>query len=446
MRRTAFQWLVISSLVATIVTAAQARTRPRYGGTLRVETSGPLWDVNGTARALTTETLTHLDELGAVQPWLAVKWESQNRNKRWLLTIRPGVKFHDGTALTAASVAEILKGCAGCPWRTVQTAGEAVVFEFDAPEPLFPAELATTRFGIAKPGANGAPIGTGPLKVDHATANSAALVAFDNYWNGRGYVGSVEVTSGRTHRDQSLDLGVGRTDVAEFPAEQIKRAQQNHLRVIVSRNDELIVLVMNKASASIQKTDVRRAIEESIDRASLLNFIFQRQGEVTGSLLPNWITGYGPLFSTAQDLERAREYGNQAGRIATLTLTYDAADPSMQLVGERIALSARDAGITIRTVPAPAHWDLTLVRIRLRCYQPSVALEALVSELGVEHKSPDDVTTDSLYQREKELLDPGFLVPLLYVPHAFAASDRVRDWKLDGGSPDYLDLWTEVRK
>jgi peptide/nickel transport system substrate-binding protein len=411
-----------------------------------VETSGSLWDLQGEARALTTETLTHVDEFGAVQPWLAVKWESQNRNKRWLFTIRPGIKFHDGTPLTAASAAEILNGCAGCSWRSVQAAGDSVVFDFDAPEPLLPAELAMTRFGIAKSGANGVPIGTGPMKVDQATPHSATLVAFDSYWNSRGFLGSVEVISERTRRDQTLDLGVGRTDVAEIPAEQIKRAQQDHLRVLASRNDELIVLVMNKSSAAIQKADVRQAIAASIDRASLLNFIFQRQGEITGSLLPNWMTGYSALFPTAQDLERAREYRNQAGSVPTLTLTYDAADPSMQLVGERIALSTRDAGITIRTMSAPAHWDLTLIRIRLNSFQPSVALENLASELGVEHKTPDDVTTDTLYQREREILDSGFLAPLLYVPHAFAASDRVRNWKLDAGSPGLLDLWTEASK
>jgi ABC-type transport system substrate-binding protein len=446
MKRTAFQWLVIGSLVAIAVVVAHARTRPRYGGTLRVETSGGLWDLNGVARALTTETLTHVDEPGTVRPRLAMKWESQNRNRRWLFTIRPGVKFHDGSPLTATAVAEILSGCSGCPWRSVQAAGDAVVFDFDAAEPLLPAELAAARFGISKSGANNVPVGTGPMKVDRATARSATLVAFDGYWNGRGFVGSIEVTAGRTHRDQTLDLGVGRTDLAEISAEQIKRAQLDHLRVVVSRNDELIVVLMNQGSASIQKPDVRQAIAASIDRNSLLNFIFQRQGEIAGSLLPNWMTGYGPLFWTAPDLERAREYRNQVGPVPPLTLTYDATDPSMQLVGERIALSVRDAGITIRTVPAPAHWDLTLVRIRLSSFHPSVALENLVNELGVEHRAPDDVTTDSLYQRDRELMHSNFLAPLLYVPHAFAASDRVRDWKLDAGSPDYVDLWTEVRK
>ena len=447
MKRTAFQWLVISSLVATLTMVAHARTRPRYGGSLRVETNGSLWSLNSPARALTSETLTHVDELGRVQPWLAIKWDSQNHNRRWLVTIRPGVKFHDGTSLTAASVAEVLNGCAGCPWRSVQAVGETVVFEFDSAEPLLPAQLASARYGIAKTGPNGAPIGTGPMRVDQATPRSATLVAFDNYWNGRGFLGSVEVTASRPYRDQSLDLGVGRTDLAEIPAEQIKRAQQDHLRVLVSRNDELIVLVTNRASPSMQSVAIREAIAESLDRASLLNFFFQRQGELTGSLLPNWMTGYSALFSTAQNLAHARELRTQAGNVPLLTLTYDATDPSMQLVGERIALSARDAGITIRTMPAPAHWDLTLLRVRLDSSHPSVALEDLVSTLGLERKASDDTTAEGLYQRERELLNEKRLVPLLYLPHAFAAEDRVRNWALDeNGSPDYLDLWTEVRK
>lgn len=447
MKRTTFQWLVISSLVAAITLVAHARTRPRYGGNVRIETSGPLWSPNSPARALTTETLTHVDEQGRVQPWLAIKWEAQNRNKRWLFTIRPGVKFHDGTSLTANSVADILSKSTNSPWRSVQATGDIVVFDFDAPEPLFPAQLATASFGIGKTGVNGAPIGTGPMRVDEATARSATLVAFDSYWNGRGFLGSVEVTSGRSSRDQSLDLGVGRTDLAEIPAEQIKRAQQDHLRVLVSRDDELIVLVINNASTSLQNVAVRQAIAESIDRASLLNFIFQRQGELTGNLLPNWMTGYSALFSTAQDLERAREYRNQVGSVPTLTLTYDATDPSMQLVAERIALSARDAGITIRTTPAPAHWDLTLMRVRMDSFHPSVALEDLASTLGFERKPPDDTNVESLYQRERELLGGNRLIPLIYIPHAFAAAERVHNWKLDlDGSPDYLDLWTEVRK
>ena len=447
MKRTAFQWLAISSLLATFALAAHARTRPRYGGSLRVETGAQLWSPDGIARALTVETLTHVDELGRVQPWLAIKWDSQNHDKRWLVTIRPGIKMHDGTALTGATVSEILNGCAGCPWRSAQAYGDTVVFEFDTATPLFPAQLATARYGVTRTGSNGAPIGTGPMYVQEATPRSATLAAFDKYWNGRVFLDSVQITAGRSGRDQWLDLGVGRADVAEVSTVQIKRVQQDRLRVLTSRDDELIVLVINSVSPAMQNGTVRQAIAESLDRASLLNVIFQKQGEFTGSLLPNWMTGYGPLFSTSQNLPHARELRSQAGQIPQLTLTYDASDPALQLVAERIALSTRDAGIFVRTTPAPAHWDITLARIRLDSFHPSVALEDLLGTLGLEHKAPDDTTTEALYQHEREILNPGYLVPLLYLPHAFAAGDRVRKWKLnDGGLPAFPDIWMEVRR
>ncbi len=445
MKRTAFQWLVISSLLLGAM-AAGGRTRPRYGGSVRVEVSGSLWDANGMPRRLVAETLTRVDDQGRVQPWLAMKWESQNHDRRWIFTLRPDVKFHDGTQMTAASVADALSGCANCPWKSVQASGETVVFELEAPAPLFPGELALARYGVTRNGVNGAPIGTGPMKVTQSTPTTATLSAFDNYWNGHYFLDTVEVTANRKYRDQQLDLGVGRADVAEVPAEQIRRAQQDRLRVISSRDDELIVLVMNPASATMQNANLRQAIAESVDRSSLLNFIFQKQGELAGGILPNWVSGYASVFPTGQNLQHAKELRAQLSQAPSLTLTYDAADPSLQLVAERLALSSREAGINIRAVPAPAHWDLSVLRVRLNTYQPSVALEEIVAASGLEHKTPDDVTPEALYQRERELLKDRQLVPLLYVPHAFAASERVRNWSLEDGLPAFGEMWTEVRK
>ena len=217
--------------------------------------------------------------------------------------------------------------------------------------------------------------------------------------------------------------------------------------MVTSRNDELIVLVMNNASATMQNMALRQAVAESVDRASLLNFIFQRQGELSAGLLSNWMSGYAMVFPTAQNMQHAKELRAQLSQAPSLTMTYDPADASLQLVAERLALSARETGINIRTVPAPAHWDFSVVRVRLSSFQPSVALEDFVSTIGIEHKTPDDSTPDALFLRERELLKTYQLVPLLYVPNGFAAGDRVRNWKLnDCGLPDFGTLWTEVRK
>src|SRR5437763_9602206 len=51
------------------------------------------------------ETLTRYDsEAGKVEPLLATSWKKSSDAKTWTFTIRQGVKFHDGKAMTAADV------------------------------------------------------------------------------------------------------------------------------------------------------------------------------------------------------------------------------------------------------------------------------------------------------------------------------------------------------
>jgi len=51
------------------------------------------------------ETLLRADAQGVLIPWLATAWKEDPANKAITLTIRQGVKFHDGTTLDATAVA-----------------------------------------------------------------------------------------------------------------------------------------------------------------------------------------------------------------------------------------------------------------------------------------------------------------------------------------------------
>src|SRR5579859_4932604 len=108
MKRFAWQWLAISSvLVATL--AARADRRPQYGGTLHVGLSAALssLDPADTAQddsfgrrsviALIFDTLVTTDSSGRVQPFLAESWQATEGNRRWQFRIRRGLRFHDGT-------------------------------------------------------------------------------------------------------------------------------------------------------------------------------------------------------------------------------------------------------------------------------------------------------------------------------------------------------------
>ncbi|WP_404440347.1 ABC transporter substrate-binding protein [Stutzerimonas chloritidismutans] len=55
-----------------------------------------------------TETLLESDAKGQPLPALAERWSVSDDGKEWRLTIRQGVKFHDGSALTAEVAAHSL--------------------------------------------------------------------------------------------------------------------------------------------------------------------------------------------------------------------------------------------------------------------------------------------------------------------------------------------------
>src|SRR5512132_2488450 len=98
--------------------------RPRYGGTLTVETTdaGAMRRLN----ALVYEPLVTFDTSAALQPALATSWESDARGRRWKLRLRRGVKLHDGATLQPAQIAATLRDVHN-DWQIVSEGHERTV-------------------------------------------------------------------------------------------------------------------------------------------------------------------------------------------------------------------------------------------------------------------------------------------------------------------------------
>ncbi len=286
--------LAISCVLCALVLPALARTRPHYGGTLRVETEGDPWQrPDGVARRLVFDGLTRIDADGMVQPALATGWETDSGAHRWLFRLRTGVHFHDGSPLTStAVVASLNLSCNGnCPWTAVHAVGSDVVFTGDEPMPNLPALLANDRFLIALAGTVDSSIGTGPFLVAGFSNGALTLNANESCWQGRPFADAVEIRAHRAARDQSLDLSVGRADVVEVPVEMIRQAQQQKLTLAVSPSVKLLALEVSDSGA-LTNPMLRAALAASVDRAVLASVIFQKQGVATASILPQGLSGY----------------------------------------------------------------------------------------------------------------------------------------------------------
>ena len=432
----------ISFLIAGLALPGLARTRPHYGGTLHVEIEGDAWQrPDGLARRLVYDGLTSIGINGTVQPALATAWESDNNDHRWQFRLRPGVHFHDGSAVTSLNVvASLMAACNGqCPWTSVRAVGTSVVFTDDSPMPNLPALLAGDQYLItlttAVDGKTAAgAIGTGPFQLTSFNNGVLSLAANESCWQGRPFADAIEIRVHRTIREQWLDLSVGRADVVEVPAEQVRQAQQQRLTVVVSRPATLLALQVAN-TGTLANPKLREAIALAIDRGALFNVIFQKQGEPTASLLPQSLTGYSFLFPTERDLNKAHELrGGQTPQQLTLGVE---GNGTMQLAVQRIALNLHEAGFNVQIANVGAqNANLVLRKFSIDGGGAASALESMLRSMGVD-TPVQEKTPSALFGAEREFLSRKTIVPLLDLPRAYAVGGRVRDLELlADGTPD----------
>jgi MarR-like DNA-binding transcriptional regulator SgrR of sgrS sRNA len=447
MRRFAWRSLALINLIA-FPACARGETRPHYGGTLTLEVHEALTfadpgDWPPELVALVYDSLVRLDERGEARPALAVSWQHDPEFKRWEFALRPGVKFHDGSPVNAAAVAASLKSSV-----SVTPSGEGVIaIQTDSPAPDLPVRLAGPRYAVLRRGANAMTSGSGPFRIaEWQPGKRARLAANDDYWGGRPFVDAVELSMGRAYRDQSIDLELGKTDVAELAIEDARRGVERGLRTWTSAPVELLALVFERGRASVEDARLRQAVALAIDRAAIHGVLLQRQGELSGALLPQWLTGYAFLFPTARDLDRSRDRVALIQPVPRVALSYDPGDPLARLLAERIALNAREAGVVLQVAPG-GKADVRLARVRLSSLDAAQALADLAAVFGIPWQAPSGGAPEVLFPAEQKLLDDYRVVPLFHVPQILGLSPRLRNWDpLPWGDWRLENVWLEPRR
>ena len=393
----------------------QAARRPSYGGTLRVETGATVQTPDPAEwpplAGLVFETLVRLDERGVPRPCLAVSWRHDAARKRWVFTPRPNVTLHNGAR-----------------WEPSEA---SLSFADERPIERILADLARPRAAITVRLADGTLAGTGPFAIARFEAGkSATLTANIAHWGGRPYLDSIEIRMGQPERQQALDLELGKADAVEVDVAALRRFRQQNANLAVSPPVEVLALVLDGARALAPM--VAEALALSIDRFAIQAVLLQRQGEVSGALLPQWLSGYSFVFPAARDLGRARQLGAGGPMLA---VSYQRADALARAVAERIAVNAGEAGIAVRAVPdAPA--DARLVRLRITSPDAQTALE----DLAVQLKLQPPTSAGSLYNAERALLNAGNVIPLVHLPVAWQLSSKVHAWST---SWRLEDTWLE---
>ncbi|MBV9451249.1 MAG: ABC transporter substrate-binding protein [Streptosporangiaceae bacterium] len=132
-------------------------------------------------------------------PWLATSYTWSNGGKTIMFNIRQGVKWNDGTPLTAADVAFTFNlvntnasiNIGGLKISSVSTSGNTVTLNFATPQYANLEEIAGSAIlpkaqwsGVGNPATftDANPVGTGPYKLGSFTPQGFTLVKNPYYW------------------------------------------------------------------------------------------------------------------------------------------------------------------------------------------------------------------------------------------------------------------------
>lgn len=454
MKHSAWRLLVVSSVLCAALRLA-AETRPQYGGMLHASTHDVLNSLDPAdgpqdsfaernISLLLFDTLITVDDNGRPHAALALSWQASRGNQRWRFELRKNIHFHDGSPLTADGVAASLR--AANPSWNVSADGDSVVIERDSADPEMPSTLALTRNAIWKKGTDNLPTGTGPFRiVEWQPGKKLTVAANEDYWAGRPFLDSIEIEMGKNLRDQMTALEMGKSDLVEVSPEQAHRVSLAGRELVSSSPIELIALVFTRETQTSDDKLLREALSLSVDRESIFNVIMQGAGQPSASLLPNWMSGYGFAFPTKADLAQARRDHDQVHTIPNWSLGYDSRDPTDRLLAERVALNAKDAGLSLQLTSA-ANPDLRLVRIPLRTSDPWMALMQLAESTGLP-LAKHSGSVEELYAAEQSLLATKRIVPLFHVPVNYALSTSLKGCVVKrDGTLSLVDAWLGARQ
>ena len=484
-----------------------ASTHPKYGGTLRVEihAAGASLDLrawqagsldsatNEKLAELVFERLVALDNYGHFQPVLATEWSHDTTNRRWKFVIRAGVRFSDGAALSAEDVVAALQPLLPAT-QQVSASGNTLVIQSSASVPDLLEQLASGRYFVYRATPTGELVGTGPFilgerapaaarSVDRnsasprpdASASAAPKVsgshlffrANDDAWSGRPFVDVIDVTLAVPPLRAMFDLQLGKADVVELAPDLVPRARQAGLRLWTSDPTTLFALRFDNAQAAAADVRLREAFSLALDRGTMANVLLQKQAEPAAALLPQWLSGYAFLFTVDTNLERAKELRrglppNEAGGSEPLRLRVDLAGDLPKLLGERVAVNARQASILVQVVasplpragvapplaPADPASGVHLFAWHYSSLSPRAELDSLFAAYNLTEPSEVNATAndhEQLYARERRVLEDRLVLPLIVQAESVGLAPTVRDWMpARWGEWHLADVWLDT--
>jgi peptide/nickel transport system substrate-binding protein len=211
-------------------------------------------------------------------------WSIDASGTKLRLTVRPNVRFHDGTEWTAELAAEALRKNIADDEALSLTSIKAIKVldarslevELKAPNAFLISDLSLITIG--KPGTRN--IGAGPFRVLSQDSQKAVLAAFPQYYRGRPQIDEIDITTYPTQRAAWAALMRGEIDMLHEVSREASEFvhAESSVRTYDFPRPYYIPLVFNVRREPLRNVNVRQAINEALDKAVLVTEGLNGQG------------------------------------------------------------------------------------------------------------------------------------------------------------------------
>ena len=344
------------------------------------------------------ENLLSRDGKGNLIPMLAEKWQVSDGGRTWKFHLRKGVRFHNGTEVTAedvrftfASIAKEGSANSMAPeFRTIKSmeveGPHTITVRFDRPfvtlgnrvtQGLFASVAyiqSKKHIEAGEDGAERQPLGTGPWKfVEHVRGDRIVYEAVQNHWRATPHFKRLVFIKVPEPATRMAMLRAGSADVIEVSGEYVDELKKVGMRTLIMPNTAAIWVILGGQWPTKPTYDpkvpwaqpdaerakkVRLALNLAVDKKAIIERVLGGVGTAVGTVnyypTDPWISD-ALLKPIPYDPARAKalltEAGYPNGFEVTMNLTAWPGRGFLPDVGEAVATYWEKIGLKVKRRP-----------------------------------------------------------------------------------------------